>query len=502
MGIESPSQTEGQGPRTSSSLLSGAGVMIAARLVVALFGWAGLLLIAAQLPTVEFGSYAFVFALLGLLGMVADFETTRVVMAEIDDWPNLDELAGKFVVFRVALSTTMYIVALSIVLLGNSTSVEVQAVALGGCSYFLGSALWSLITICQARMWLRVVAIAMVLGQMVQFGIVVFLAATDQGSLLRFVAPAVLNDAVALVALILMLRGVVRPRLSIDLRRWRHWFVSALPLATGSVIGQLYFKIDAVMLTWLLPHAEGRAAVARYQIGYKFSDLLAFLAPALLAAVLPELVRAKSRAAFRDTFGQALVIVVLIVAFVVPVFAVLAEPIIDAFVGADLVAAARPARWLVLGQALNFATQLVFITLVARDRRARYPIATATGLVVNVSLNVVLIPRYEVMGAAVATIVTEVVVIAMLVTALRKFGLRPLPFAALARVGLAATCSVAATFGAAKILPWVVAGFAGAGTYVAVLELTGVDGPGGLRGFARRSRERRRFPVTSPSTSQ
>jgi O-antigen/teichoic acid export membrane protein len=157
---------------------------------------------------------------------------------------------------------------------------------------------------------------------------------------------------------------------------------------------------------------------------------------------------------------------------------------------------------LVLGQALNFATQLVFITLVARDRRARYPIATATGLVVNVALNVILIPRYDVMGAAAATIVTEVVVIAMLVTALRSFGLRPLPLAALARVGLAATISVATTFAVAQIAPWFVGGLAAACSYVAVLELTGIDGPGGVRGFARRSRDRRRFPVTSPSPSQ
>ncbi len=469
--------------------------MIGARLIVAVFGWAGLLLIAADLPTVEFGSYAFAFALLGLLGMVADFETTRVVMAEIDDWADLDELAGKFVVFRVALSTTMYVLALSIVMISNSTSAEIQAVALGGCSYFLGSALWSLITICQARLWLRVVAIAMVSGQVVQFGIVAFLALTDRGSLLRFVAPAIVNDAVALVVLLALMRGVVRPRLAIDVGRWRRWFVAALPLAAGSVIGQLYFKIDAVMLTWLLPHAEGREAIARYQIGYKFSDLLAFLAPALLAAVLPELVRAPSRAVFRDTFGQALVIVVLIVAFVVPVFAVLAQPIMDAFVGADLVAAAQPARWLVLGQALNFATQLVFITLVARDRRARYPIATATGLVVNVVLNFVLIPRYDVMGAAIATIITEVVVVAVLVTALRTFGLRPLPWPALLRVAGAASVSLAAAVGVVQIAPWFIAGPAAALGYLVVLEVVGIDGPDGVRGFARRSRERRAASV-------
>jgi O-antigen/teichoic acid export membrane protein len=478
-------------PRAASSLLSGAGVMLGARLIVALLGWVGLLLIAGELPTVEFGSYAFVFSLLGLLGMVADFETTRVVMAELHEWENLDELAGRFVVFRVLLSTVMYTVALAIVLIGSYSAAEVRAVALGGLSYFLGSALWSLITICQAKFWLRSVAIVMVIGQAAQLALVIAIATSDSGSLLRFVFPAVVNDAVALALLLFLLRKVVHLRPRIDVARWRAWFVAALPLAAGSVIAQMYFKIDAVMLTWLLPNREGREAIARYQIGYKFSDLLAFLVPALLAAVLPILVRARTHDAFRDTFAQALTIVAIVVAFVVPVFMVLARPVVDAFFSDELASAATPARWLVVGQALNFATQLVFITLVASNRRRRYPIATFTGLVVNVVLNCWWIPDHGVMGAAVATIVTELVVLGVLIGGLRDLPLRPLPVLALLRIGVAGAASAVTAALVVEVAPWFVAGPAAAAAFVAVLQLLGVDGPDGIRGFAERSRVHR-----------
>lgn len=478
-------------PRAASSLLSGAGVMLLARLVVAVFGWIGLLVIAGELRTVEFGSYAFVFSLLGLLGMVADFETTRVVMAEMHEWDDLDALAGRFVLFRVLLSTVMYSVALAVVFAGSYSTAEIRAVALGGCSYFLGSALWSLITICQAKFWLRSVAIAMVAGQAVQLALVIAIATSDTGSLLRFVFPAVVNDAVALLLLLFLLRKVVHLRPRIDVDRWRRWFVAALPLAAGSVIGQMYFKIDAVMLTWLLPTREGREAIARYQIGYKFSDLLAFLVPALLAAVLPILVQARTRERFRETFAHALIIVALVVAFVVPVFMVLARPVVDAFFSDELASAATPARWLVAGQALNFATQLVFITLVASNRRRQYPIATSLGLVVNISLNMVLIPDYDVMGAAVATIITEVVVLAVLFHALRGLPLRPLPARALLRIGVAGVVAAGTAALAVQAAPWYVAGVGAAAAFVAVLEVLGIDGAGGIRGFADRSRMHR-----------
>jgi len=297
--------------------------------------------------------------------------------------------------------------------------------------------------------------------------------------------------------LLFLLRKVVHLRPRIDTARWRRWFVTALPLAAGSVIGQMYFKIDGVMLTWLLPTREGREAIARYQIGYKFSDLLAFLVPALLAAVLPILVQAKSRELFRETFGQAVMIVALVVAFVVPVFMVLARPVVDAFFSDELASAATPARWLVAGQALNFLTQLAFITLVASNRRRQYPIATSLGLVVNVSLNLVLIPDHDVMGAAIATIVTEFVVLAVLLHALRGLPLRPLPGRALLRIGLAGVVAASTAALSVQAAPWYVAGLGAAGAFVAVLEVVGIDGGGGLRGFAARSRMHRARAVAT-----
>ena len=463
--------------------------MLGARAIVAALGWSGTVLISHALPdAAAFGSFAFVFALLGILGMVADFETTRVVIAEIDEWDDLDELAGRFFVFRVGLSTIVYVLALAIVIVGPYSSIEVQAVALGGMSYFIASGLWSLISICQAKLWLRSVAIALVAGQVVQFAIILGLAIADRGSLLRFVIPAVVNDAVTLVVLMVLLRGVVRPRPRVDVERWRRWFRAAAPLALGTFIGNLYFRLDIVMLTWLLPRVESREEVAIYQVGYKFSDLLAFVAPALLAAVLPMLVRTRGTVGFLATFRQAVVIVSIVVAFAVPVFAVLARPVIEAFFPDDLAGAAGPARWLVIGQALNFATQLVFVTLVATERRARYPIATSAGLLVNIALNVVLVPEHGAMGAAVATIITEIVVLAVLATALRGLPVFPLPGASLLRVGAAGLASAITAVAVSAAAPWFVAGAAATIVFVGILQATGVDGPGGLVGFAERSR--------------
>ena len=98
------------------------------------------------------------------------------------------------------------------------------------------------------------------------------------------------------------------------------------------------------MLTLRLSGVRSRDAVALYNVGYKFADLLAFLAPALMGAVLPLLVRAwpGDDARFRGIIRQAVVIVVIVATFATAMFAVLARPIIHTVFPAS--SPARPTR--------------------------------------------------------------------------------------------------------------------------------------------------------------
>ena len=260
----------------------------------------------------------------------------------------------------------------------------------------------------------------------------------------------------------------------------------AAPLALGATLGTAYFRIDGVMLSKLgsLP------AVGIYQIGYKFSDLLAFMAPALLGAVLPLLIRAWPDAVdeFRHTFRQAFIIFVAFGAFAVVMFAVMCTPAIHLIYTPAYWSAVRPARLLVAGQAVNLFTQLTFVTLVASGRRRIYPIATLTGLISNVTLNFILIPRYSATGAGISTIVTEVIVVSILAYGVHDLPIRPLPWRAIGVVAVSAGALAAALLGMRTVMPWEIATVIGVLLYPALLHVLRVDGPGGLPAFVRASR--------------
>ncbi len=476
--------------RASGSLLSGAGVMLTSRLIVAALGYLGTILIVRELSRTDYGSFAFVFSLLGLLGLVADFETSRVVLTEMGRGGDLSSLAGRFFVFRVGLGLVTYALALVIVVVGPYSGKEIAGVAIGGLSLVIASGFWALISVCQARMWLRAVAFALIAGQVVQTAIIVALHVSHNGTMLRYVVPFVVCDIVSLICLAVAVHRVLPLRPRVDVASWRRWLREAAPLAIGSAIGTLYFKIDSVMLTLLLHGSTARVAVGTYQVGYKFSDLLAFVAPALIAVILPVLSRSfpDRPDEFRRVWRQSLVIVLVIGALATITFAALAVHVIPLLFTSKYAAATAPARWLVAGQALNFATQLCYVTLVAAGRTRLYPWVTLAGLAVNVTLNVVLIPHHQEMGAAVATVITEVVVLALLVRSMAGLPIRPLPVRAVVVTAIAVAATGVVIRVLADPLGWAAAGALGVGAYLAVLHVLRVDGPGGLRALLHNSR--------------
>jgi O-antigen/teichoic acid export membrane protein len=481
------SQVPADGPKASSSLLTGTGVLFAGRMVVAAFGWIGQILITRRLTLHDYGEFALVFNVLGLLGLIADFQTSRIVIGEIlEARDDLSKLVSSFLTFRVALGALMYLVAVGFVLVAHYPHTVVEATLIGGLSFFIASATWALVTVCQAFLWLRTVALSMVVAQIVQFGVIAALFAMHSHHMLDYVVPFVIYDAVTLVWMVVALNRVVRVLPRIDFAHWWHWTKDAAPLAIGATLGTAYFRIDGVMLSKL----GNFSALGIYQIGYKFSDLLAFMAPALLGAVLPVMIKAWPDATdeFRKTFRQAFVIFIAFGTFAVVTFAVMCAPTIHLFYEARYWHAVRPARLLVAGQGLNLFTELTFVTLVAAGRRGIYPIATLTGVVANVVLNFILIPRFSATGAGVATIITEAIVLGILAYGVHDLPIRPLPWRSIIVVAVSAGALALSLLGMRQVMPWELAAVIGAVLYTGFLQVLRLEGPGGVIGFVRESR--------------
>jgi O-antigen/teichoic acid export membrane protein len=462
-------------------MLSGAGVLVLGRYVVAALAWIGTVIVVRQLTEVEWGQFSFVISLLGIIGFIADLKLSRIVLRDVvaADADDAARVIGSYVGLRLAIGAVSYAVAMAWVLIGSYPREVVLGTAVLGLNLIILSVAFGIMLLFEARLWLRDVAIGNVLGQLVQFGTTIGIAVAGVASIMWFSWSNVINSMVVVVWLIVVAHRTMRLRMYVDLGQWWTWLREAAPLALGAALDTIYFRIDIVMLAALGTYS----AVGFYSVGYKFSDLLGAVPLAVITPALTMMVTAwpGDVPEFRRTFRHALIILTVGSLGACVIFGVFAAPLVSALYTDRYADAADAARLLVAGQGLHFFTLLAFTTLVAVGRNKLYPIAMLVGVVVNVGLNFALIPEYSYLGSGWATVVTEVLVLAVLgVGVIRIPGIRPLPWVAMGKCSIAATVAGLTGWALIDRIPWPVAGLVTAAVYLAAVHLIRVDGPGGL----------------------
>lgn len=476
-------------PPPAGSVGRGATGVLVSRVISAIAGWAGTVVIARELSPSGWGGYSFIFGLLGIIGLVVDLQIGRVVLREILEAGNrAGRIVGSYVALRLLVGAVAYVAAVVIVLTGGYSNEVVLGTVVAGFGFLLvapanGLALWF-----QARIWQWPTAVAAILGAIAQLGFTLIVAVATPGKLVMFAAAVTFGEAIVLAWRIRCVFAYHLPvELNLDPRRWSVWLRESIPLAVGFGLVTLYYKLDIVMLSKL----DTLESVGQYGIGYKFADLASYVPFALLTPVLTLMVAAwpHDTTLLRNHFRQAFVLLFVAATGIAVGFALVARPLVELFFGQPYAPAVGAARFLVAGAALQFLSYLCFTTLVSVGRNRPYAVAGLAGLVVNAILNFALIPRYSFDGSAVATIITEAMVVGILLFALsRTRGIVTIPWSVIARTALAAAGMAAVYLVLVRWLPWSVAATAAAVTFVAMLHALGADGPGGLRALVRNAR--------------
>jgi O-antigen/teichoic acid export membrane protein len=193
------------------------------------------------------------------------------------------------------------------------------------------------------------------------------------------------------------------------------FLAASIPMGAAAVCQQLYFHVDNVFVrAW-----EGDEIVGYYNVAVRVMSLAIMGGVFAASAALPWLARAHARgslvpAAFKLT-GVTLAAGSVAIAALFP----LRDRVLALF-GEEFGAASTALVWL-LGAALAVHAGAPLMTAVVAAGRTRAVLAiAATGLAVNVAGNAWLVPARGMDGAAIATVATEVLVVALSLIALLR----------------------------------------------------------------------------------
>ncbi len=453
--------------------------LIAGRVLVAAAGWAGSVLVARHLGDAAWGQFSLVFAILGLLSIVTDLGVGRIAVAGLLD-PEQDaaRFAGTYIVLRTVLGIIGYGVALLVVVLLGHESIIVTATAVAGLVVLISTPSHAYDIAFQVKDRLVPLAVAGSLSQLAQLALTIALVLRG-ASLVWLTVPFVVKEVLVLAWKVPAAHRMVDFRYGIDIGIWRRLLGEAVPLTAGAAFVTLYYRIDSVMLGSL----DTDVAVGRYAVAYKFVDLMHFVPSALGIAILAPLAATwkTDPDRFATSLDSGLRLLAVAAGGSLVGFWLHADDIIELLYGPSFAVAGDATRLVVTAEAFGFFSAAAITALVAAGRHRVYPLITLTGLVVNVATNSVLIPRSSFEGAAVATVVTEVLVAGLLWTQFRRIH----RVASAGRLAVAVGAGMAAGLAVGLVVglaaPWYVAASLAGVTYLVVVELDGALGEHGWR---------------------
>ena len=187
------------------------------------------------------------------------------------------------------------------------------------------------------------------------------------------------------------------------------------PLILAGLSVMLYMKIDIVMLGKM----SGDRETGLYSAASRLSEGFYFVPMIIASSLTPMLLRARAlgTAQYKQSLLNLYVLMVRLSLMIAIPFAILAPLFIEVLFGdnyADSAAILRVHIWAAVAVFLGVASSQ-YLTAEGQQKMSLY--RTLTGLIVNVVLNVLLIPTYGAMGAAIATLVSYfVATFSMIVT--------------------------------------------------------------------------------------
>lgn len=179
------------------------------------------------------------------------------------------------------------------------------------------------------------------------------------------------------------------------------WSVT-VPFALAGIFSRVYSYIDSILLSKIVDVA----AVGIYGVAYKIAFAFQFLPMAFAAAVYPAMSEYyhSDRERLGQLFGATLkylLVVALPLAFGI---AAIAKPAVLTVYGEPFLGSVLPLQILMISLIFAFLYWPAGSLLNASDRQAKNTTVMGVTMVTNIVLNLLLVPRFEAVGAAVAAL--------------------------------------------------------------------------------------------------
>lgn len=408
----------------ASTVLRNSIAGLAAQIAIKLLSFAFSVLIIRQLGASDFGQYAAVIGFGTVFLFIADLGLAPYTVREVarlrdkpDGQERIRDLYADVLALRLILALVAGVLVVSAAILTGRPAMMIGAIVLNSLGVLIYAFHGSAEAVLAGHERLDLTAGMQVVNQLVFVclgGLALWLGLGYYGLIIATLAGVAVMTA-------LVLRTVWRLGLRpgrLTRQGWIPLLRAAFPFAVVGLTLGISYRFDTVLLNIF----SGDVPTGHYNAAYNLVFALVTLSNVLNTALYPSLSReAVNNPARLPGIYERLLRYLLLVALPLAVGGfILAEPLVDFLFGAEYKPSAQLLAILIWTVPLMFISEFLgyVITIAGREASAARAIVVSSS--VSVIANLILIPRYGVLAAAIITLVTEMVLVSQYLWMLRE----------------------------------------------------------------------------------
>lgn len=226
------------------------------------------------------------------------------------------------------------------------------------------------------------------------------------------------NFLVLIYTMLVFIRKLFLPKIHAELVFWKQMMRESLPLGISSIFATLYVWIDSVMLSII----QGNDAVGIYNASYRLIIFLLFIPNIFNTALFPTLSKyhVLSKNALKIAVQKYFKLMIIISIPLGVGVTMLADRIILMVFGAQYVQSISSLQILIWSTVFIFTSTAFIQLFLSINRQITLTKIGGICLLVNILLNLILIPRFSYIGASIVTVLTELTVLFLILYAAWK----------------------------------------------------------------------------------
>ena len=397
--------------------------LLISQIIASVCGFIWTVLIARYLGVSDYGILGFAISLTGILAITVDFGiSTHIIRHIATDYESAPKYLGNAIPLKSIFSIGTFILTLIILIVMKSNELTITITLLFTIEMVIKSFIGLLNGSFQAFEEGKYQGISNTLLNVILLTFILISIFTDLGLFGIAISYILANIFALTYEYIAFKKHITQPKFELDKEFCKNITIASIPFAVGGILSLIYYSIDVVMLSKLV----GDYATGIYNATYKLISVLTLFYSIYGAVIFPVMSKfyKNDEKLLIISFEKSIKYLMLIMIPLALATMFYSSDIINLIYGAEYADASSVLSILIWTVCLLFISGPGNYLLNASHKEVTVTKILAIAAAFNVLLNCIMIPYFSYNGAAITTVLSDLLIVLLQIYVIYRIGLR------------------------------------------------------------------------------